>query len=57
MIKGQPGGQDGWHQERMNVGMNMLCPRSRDKLSLQEIGGIQKLEMYKSKLWADCRDH
>lgn len=57
MRKGQPNGQDGWHQERMNVGVNMPCPRNRGELSLQEVSGVQKLEMYKGKLWADYRDH
>lgn len=57
MSKGQPGGQDGWHQERLNVGVNIPWPRNRDKPSLQEVGGIQKLEMHKGKLYTDCRDH
>ena len=27
MHEGQPGGQDGWHQERVNIGLNIPCPR------------------------------
>lgn len=56
MYEGQPGGQDGWHQERVNIRVNIPCSSNSGKLCLLKVGGIQKLEMHVGKLCADYRD-
>lgn len=49
--EGQPRGQNGWHQGRVNVGVNISCHRNTGELSLLGVDGVQKLEMYKGTYW------